>query len=164
MGARRLRRHPFARGVAPKVRNPLSGKPDADCQRGARNPGLRSNKLLVHSGFCAPCALHSSRSLRFRRVQHQTSPAKSGVRFFYCPQCGLPLQCAPSFYPTRKGRAQNGLVAQSVEQRIENPCVGGSIPPRATNEIKPNLQRIGLYLFHLPRMHQLCVSARRIWY
>ena len=25
-----------------------------------------------------------------------------------------------------------GLVAQSVEQRIENPCVGGSIPPRAT--------------------------------
>jgi hypothetical protein len=27
-----------------------------------------------------------------------------------------------------------GLVAQSVEQRIENPCVGGSIPPRATKE------------------------------
>jgi hypothetical protein len=25
-----------------------------------------------------------------------------------------------------------GLVAQLVEQRIENPCVGGSIPPRAT--------------------------------
>ncbi|SVC25542.1 uncharacterized protein METZ01_LOCUS278396, partial [marine metagenome] len=23
-------------------------------------------------------------------------------------------------------------VAQSVEQRTENPCVGGSIPPRAT--------------------------------
>jgi hypothetical protein len=28
--------------------------------------------------------------------------------------------------------ASNGPVAQSVEQRIENPCVGGSIPPRAT--------------------------------
>ncbi len=26
----------------------------------------------------------------------------------------------------------NGPVAQSVEQRIENPCVGGSIPPQAT--------------------------------
>jgi hypothetical protein len=26
-----------------------------------------------------------------------------------------------------------GPVAQSVEQRIENPCVGGSIPPRATS-------------------------------
>ena len=28
-----------------------------------------------------------------------------------------------------------GLVAQSVEQRIENPCVGGSIPPQATKRI-----------------------------
>ena len=27
-----------------------------------------------------------------------------------------------------------GLVAQLVEQRTENPCVGGSIPPRATNK------------------------------
>src|SRR5262245_14097017 len=26
----------------------------------------------------------------------------------------------------------SGQVAQSVEQRIENPCVGGSIPPLAT--------------------------------
>ena len=25
------------------------------------------------------------------------------------------------------------MVAQSVEQRTENPCVGGSIPPRGTN-------------------------------
>tara|TARA_B100000683_G_C11985997_1_gene347647 strand:+ start:114 stop:281 length:168 start_codon:yes stop_codon:yes gene_type:complete len=25
-----------------------------------------------------------------------------------------------------------GLVAQLVEQRTENPCVGGSIPPEAT--------------------------------
>jgi hypothetical protein len=32
--------------------------------------------------------------------------------------------------------ARLGLVAQSVEQRIENPCVGGSIPPRATKKIK----------------------------
>jgi hypothetical protein len=32
-----------------------------------------------------------------------------------------------------------GMVAQSVEQRIENPCVGGSIPPRATkNSVKQN--------------------------
>jgi hypothetical protein len=27
---------------------------------------------------------------------------------------------------------QNGQIAQSVEQRIENPRVGGSIPPLAT--------------------------------
>ena len=30
-----------------------------------------------------------------------------------------------------------GSVAQTVEQRTENPCVGGSIPPRATNEKAP---------------------------
>ena|SRR5690242_3178011 len=29
--------------------------------------------------------------------------------------------------------AANGQVAQLVEQRTENPCVGGSIPPLATN-------------------------------
>ena len=28
-----------------------------------------------------------------------------------------------------------GLVAQSVEQRTENPCVGGSIPPQATIDL-----------------------------
>ena len=30
----------------------------------------------------------------------------------------------------------DGLVAQLVEQRIENPRVGGSIPPQATKEFK----------------------------
>ena len=29
-----------------------------------------------------------------------------------------------------------GLVAQLVEQRTENPCVGGSIPPQATNNMR----------------------------
>ena len=38
-----------------------------------------------------------------------------------------------------RGRAGAGIlrgsgpVAQSVEQRTENPCVGGSIPPQATS-------------------------------
>jgi hypothetical protein len=31
-----------------------------------------------------------------------------------------------------KGVSVNGQVAQLVEQRTENPCVGGSIPPLAT--------------------------------
>jgi hypothetical protein len=40
-----------------------------------------------------------------------------------------------------------GPVAQSVEQRIENPCVGGSIPPQATKTTrkgkrKPAIQKI----------------------
>jgi hypothetical protein len=34
--------------------------------------------------------------------------------------------------------ASLGLVAQLVEQRIENPCVGGSIPPRATKNSAAN--------------------------
>ena len=34
-----------------------------------------------------------------------------------------------------------GLVAQLVEQRIENPRVGGSIPPQATIQIN------GLHVF-----------------
>jgi len=32
----------------------------------------------------------------------------------------------------------NGLVAQMVEQWIENPCVGGSIPPEATSNLTNN--------------------------
>ena len=31
----------------------------------------------------------------------------------------------------------NGQVAQLVEQRTENPCVGGSIPPLATISFNP---------------------------
>ena len=41
--------------------------------------------------------------------------------------------------------ASLGLVAQSVEQRIENPCVGGSIPPRATKNLNSPL--VGLFSF-----------------
>ncbi len=45
-----------------------------------------------------------------------------------------------------------GPVAQSVEQRIENPCVGGSIPPQATTFlvflIAPNTLLVqGLFSF-----------------
>ena len=35
-----------------------------------------------------------------------------------------------------------GLVAQLVEQRIENPRVGGSIPPQATKFSRPLIQNI----------------------
>ena len=41
-----------------------------------------------------------------------------------------------------------GLVAQSVEQRIENPRVGGSIPPQATSQFN------GLHVF--TRCKPLC--------
>jgi hypothetical protein len=53
---------------------------------------------------------------------------------FYIAQCAACRYNARLRFtqPVREGR-KHGLVAQSVEQRIENPCVGGSIPPRATN-------------------------------
>ena len=35
-------------------------------------------------------------------------------------------------FESRPDRFNQGSVAQSVEQRTENPCVGGSIPSRAT--------------------------------
>jgi hypothetical protein len=41
-----------------------------------------------------------------------------------------------------------GLVAQLVEQRIENPCVGGSIPPRATkNSSEAPTLAVGVFHF-----------------
>jgi hypothetical protein len=45
-----------------------------------------------------------------------------------------------------------GLVAQLVEQRIENPCVGGSIPPRATKFSKQKRQPspVGVFVFCPP--------------
>ena len=46
----------------------------------------------------------------------------------------------------------NGSVAQLVEQRIENPCVGGSIPSRAT---KRSIQHKFVLLFFKQRI--LCI-------
>jgi hypothetical protein len=40
----------------------------------------------------------------------------------------------------------SGSVAQLVEQRTENPCVGGSIPPRATTIQKTNHSRLVFFV------------------
>ncbi len=55
-----------------------------------------------------------------------------------------------------------GLVAQLVEQRIENPRVGGSIPPQATSIPKPTDLGWLFYLLHSPsgQMETLCECAR----
>ena len=39
-----------------------------------------------------------------------------------------------------------GQIAQSVEQRTENPCVGGSIPPLATSKFNVQLKILLLLL------------------
>ena len=46
----------------------------------------------------------------------------------------------------------HGQVAQSVEQRIENPCVGGSIPPLATT-FQSQLLSVGFVISGFPPRH-----------
>src|SRR5437763_16037616 len=58
--------------------------------------------------------------------------AREAGRVIYC-QAGL-----AGLETAGYNHASFGLVAQLVEQRIENPCVGGSIPPRATKVSKQN--------------------------
>ena len=43
--------------------------------------------------------------------------------------------CSPFEIRRSKFDVQGGAVAQSVEQRTENPCVGGSIPPHTTEKL-----------------------------
>ena len=45
----------------------------------------------------------------------------------------LPCHPASQHAISRPSFKGEGSVAQLVEQGIENPCVGGSIPPRATS-------------------------------
>lgn len=54
-----------------------------------------------------------------------------------------------------------GQVAQLVEQRIENPCVGGSIPPLATNFKSPNSFRAFSRLHTTPVLAGLLGFASR---
>jgi hypothetical protein len=45
-----------------------------------------------------------------------------------------------------KASAAKGAVAQLVEQRTENPCVGGSIPPHTT-ALKTSSAMMGFFCF-----------------
>ena len=51
-----------------------------------------------------------------------------------------------------------GPVAQSVEQRTENPCVCGSIPPQATN-IQSQLFSVGFVVSGLSACHVGCLTG-----
>ncbi len=50
-----------------------------------------------------------------------------------CGTCFIGANCF-TFVPLPK---KGGVVAQLVEQRTENPCVGGSIPSHTTTQKKP---------------------------
>jgi hypothetical protein len=59
-------------------------------------------------------------------------PRFGGVCYLALYRYNARLPALAEIHSVNRVNAANGLVAQSVEQRIENPCVGGSIPPRAT--------------------------------
>ena len=48
-------------------------------------------------------------------------------------RCGIPISIGKRM---KILVSPEGAVAQSVEQRTENPCVGGSIPPHTTFDLR----------------------------
>ena len=46
--------------------------------------------------------------------------------------CEFPIYLQPRKEIPETSSGLKGAVAQSAEQRTENPCVGGSIPPHTT--------------------------------
>ena len=57
------------------------------------------------------------------------------------PEC-LTFATPIGEHPFVKEGESGGAVAQSVEQRTENPCVGGSIPPHTTKKIRRLQQNV----------------------
>ena len=57
--------------------------------------------------------------------------------------CGIALKILFGYSAQKPNIAQ---IAQSVEQRIENPRVGGSIPPLGTIDSKPRNREAFLFL------------------
>ena len=63
------------------------------------------------------------------------------------------FQAADSCYNARLAIKTLGRVAQSVEQRIENPRVTGSIPVPATNKIKLTEMWVFLFLILVSKLN-----------
>jgi hypothetical protein len=64
-------------------------------------------------------------------------------RYFFAPNISNFKQIALFLLPAI---AEGGAVAQSVEQRTENPCVGGSIPPHTTRKRGFFLKSLSLFI------------------
>ena len=57
----------------------------------------------------------------------------------------------------------NGDVAQVVEQRTENPCVGGS-NPSITTHLNPASQEVGFFVFRNPKHEQSVIFSLTSWH
>ncbi len=69
------------------------------------------------------------------------------------------LLAATAFGPEGPPTTGHGQVAQLVEQRTENPRVGGSIPPLATNLFKKLGASVTVRLFFLGRVWDVFVES-----
>ena len=64
----------------------------------------------------------------------------------------------------KKKRIQSGWVAQLVEQRTENPCVEGSIPPPATIFVSTPVKLTGFFVFTPGNQTNFKLKKqRRLW-
>ncbi len=68
-------------------------------------------------------------------------PVAQMVRALACHARGRGFKSLPD--------RQYALIAQSVEQRTENPCVGGSIPPQGTIDANASKLTDNKIKFHL---------------
>ena len=59
--------------------------------------------------------------------------------------CEFPIYLQPRKEIPETSSGLKGAVAQSVEQRTENPCVGGSIPPHTT-ALKTSAAMLGFFI------------------
>jgi hypothetical protein len=74
----------------------------------------------------------------------------SPPEFHNFPRIVYFCQPNPPFRLRPERMKEGGAVAQSVEQRTENPCVGGSIPPHTTKTIKRLRRKVVIaFLFGL---------------
>ncbi len=104
------------------VSRPLAGGPGRWVFIKGREAGCRCQKSAGSIPFSGKCRKNVTLT-RIRLCGFNTRPAQADL----IGRCEL--QIRPAF---RASQLSEGQVAQLVEQRTENPRVGGSIPPLAT--------------------------------
>ena len=87
---------------------------------------MGSNPVRVINGGLAQLGEH----LPYKQGVTGSNPVSSIFKRSYGVGVITP-PCHGGDHRSESGRDRNGSIAQLVEQRIEAPCVGGSIPSRA---------------------------------
>src|SRR5207245_9316298 len=62
-----------------------------------------------------------------------------------------------------KRRSRSAQVAQLVEQRTENPCVGGSIPPLGTTDVSGSYATLSSASAAAGDAAQFALSPKTVW-